>query len=59
MRDTIFKLWDRATACLGEHASSLRVRDGASEAAIVELEAALGEAGSDVLLLAGAQGRVG
>jgi cell wall assembly regulator SMI1 len=42
MRDTVVDLWDRVTACLGEHGSSLRVRDGASEAAIAELEAGLG-----------------
>jgi cell wall assembly regulator SMI1 len=42
MTDAVSDLWDRVTACLGEHASSLKLREGASEAAIAEAERALG-----------------
>jgi cell wall assembly regulator SMI1 len=42
MSDAVAEVWRRITTCLGEHASSSRLRDGASEAAIAEVEQALG-----------------
>lgn len=42
MHDAVAEVWKRITTCLGEHASSLKLRDGASEVAIAELEQALG-----------------
>ena len=42
MDNAVSEVWKRITTCLGEHASSLKLRDGASEAAIAELEQALG-----------------
>jgi cell wall assembly regulator SMI1 len=42
MTDPISEVWKRVTACLGEHASSLKLREGANEAAIAEVEQALG-----------------
>ncbi len=42
MSNPLSEVWTRITTCLGEHASTLTLRPGASEATIAEVERALG-----------------
>lgn len=42
MQHAVSEVWKRITTCLGEHASGSKFREGASEAAIAEVERALG-----------------
>lgn len=42
MSETFTQVWQRITTCLGEHAATLKLRDGASEAEIARVEAAIG-----------------
>lgn len=42
MSHAVSEVWKRITTCLGEHAGTMTLHAGASEAAIVELERALG-----------------
>ena len=42
MQDRVSAAWSRILACLGPHATTLRLRPGASEAALAEAEAAIG-----------------